>query len=53
MEKELATVKKAAKKEAESSAAIMKSLQERVNPLHKEIESIGVAFQRALYLQKE
>ena len=31
----------------------MKSLQERVNPLYKEIELIGAAFQRALYLREE
>ena len=49
-EKELATIKKAAKKEAEGTSAVLKSLWERVNLLYEEIESIDIAFQMVLHL---
>ena len=46
-------MKKTVAKEAESNMAMIKSLWERVNPLHKEIKTIGGTFQRALYLWEE
>ena len=53
VEKELAVVKKAAKREAKGTAMALKSLRKRVNPLYGEIESIGIAFQRVLHLWEE
>ena len=42
-----------ATKKAESDAAKIKNLQERVNPLHREVEKIGEAYERTCDLWGE
>ena len=53
LQDKLTATTSAAAKKAESDAAIIKSLREHVNPLHKEIDKIGKAYERACYLREE
>ena len=46
----LTSAKDVAAKMARHDAETIKSLRERVNPLHKEIEKLGEAWKRARYL---
>ena len=45
--------KSAAAKKAKSDAIKIKKLQERVNPLHREVKKIGEAYERACDLPRE
>ena len=49
----LTTAKSADAKKAKSNVVIIKSLREWMNPLHKEIDKIGEAYERACYLRGE
>ena len=53
LKNKLASTKCTAAKKADRDANTIKSLQELVNLLHKEIDKVGEAWERACYLQGE